>query len=475
MKKSRSIAAIVLAAGRGTRMASSRAKVVHELAGEPLIAYPLRALGELGVGPIVVVVGFDEERVRSACGPFDCHFVVQKEQRGTGHAAAQAKKVLGGFRGDILLVNGDLPFVHKNSYKRLISAHVKSRADFSLLTSRIENPAEFGRIVRDNQRQVCRILEYADATDQERENREVNVGLYCADAEFLFSGLSRLRASNAQSELYLTDLLEIARRQNRTIASASAPGIETQQVSDRADLARCEAIQRERINTYWMKRGVTFVDPSTAYIGARVRLGRDVIIGPNVTLYGATQVAAGSCLEGTATVRDSRIGKSVHVKFGVVMNQAVLGDRVQIGPFAQLRPGTQLGNDVHIGDFVETKNAVLGRGTKANHLAYLGDADIGEETNIGAGTITCNYDGFRKHRTTIGDRVQIGSDSQLVAPVTIADDAYVSTGTTVRKDVEKGALVLNPKPQMSRKGWVALRRKKESKRAGKKVTKGRRR
>lgn len=458
----RPVGAIVMAAGLGTRMKSNRAKVLHHLGGRPLIAYPLSALRAAGVDPIVVVVGHQADAVRAACAPYQVRFAVQTAQRGTGDAARAARSALDGFAGDLLLVYGDLPFLRPQTFGRLVAAHQRARAAVSLLTATVDEPASFGRIVRDEAGRVTGIVEERDATAAQRAIREINVGVYCADAAFLFGALEQLRPTNAQGELYLTDIVGIARAQGRRIADAVATAGEGAQVSSRADLAAREKNLRDEINAGWMAAGVTLEDPATAYIGPDVVIGRDTIIGPHVILRGATRIGEDCRLDGGAFLTDCVIADRAHVKFGVVMAEAVLASDVQVGPFAHLRPGTRLGARVHVGDFVETKNVSVGDGTKAMHLAYLGDADIGEETNIGAGTITCNYDGFRKHRTSIGSRVQVGSDSQLVAPVRIGDDAYIASGTTVMRDVPPGALVLNSKKQVHREGWVAVRRAREA-------------
>lgn len=460
MKKRRPVAAVVLAAGLGTRMRSSRAKVLHELGGQPLIAYPLQALRAAGADPVVVIVGYQEEAVRAACAPFDTQFARQKEQRGTGHAVRMAAPRLRDFAGDVLLVNGDLPFVSVDSFRALIRAHQKSAAAVSLLTAEIDEPAGFGRIVRKDG-EVVGIVEEKDADAEQRALREVNVGLYCARAEFLFPALRRLKPTNAQGELYLTDIVEQAHRAGLGIASARAGGEEGAQVSTLADLAAHEKTLRQRRNRMWMERGVTMIDPDTTWIGPDVVIEPDTVLGPNVSLQGRTHVGRGCRFDGTASVTDATLGAGVHVKLGAVIAEAVVGNGVLIGPFAQLRPGTELGDGVHIGNFVETKKAKLGAGTKANHLAYLGDAEIGAETNIGAGTITCNYDGFNKYRTKIGDRVQVGSDTTLVAPLRIGDDAYIATASTVRKDVASGVLFFNVRRDMERPGWVEARRRQE--------------
>jgi bifunctional UDP-N-acetylglucosamine pyrophosphorylase/glucosamine-1-phosphate N-acetyltransferase len=458
----RPVGAIVPAAGLGTRMKSNQAKVLHCLAGRPLISYPLTALRRAGVDPIVVVVGYQADAVRAACAPYDVRFAVQTEQKGTGDAVRVARAALGDFNGDLVLVYGDLPFLRPETFRRLMAAHQEGRAAVSLLTETVDQPSSFGRIIRDAAGRVVRIVEERDATEAERAIHEINVGVYCADAGFLFRALERLEPTNAQAELYLTDIVGLAHAQGQRIADAPATAGEGAQVSSRADLAAREKTLKDDINAKWMAAGVTLEDPATAYIGPDVVIGRDTVIGPNVILRGSTRIGEACRLDGSALITHSNIADRVHVKFGVVMTEATVEEDAQVGPFAQLRQGTRLGARVHVGDFVETKNVTVGAGTKAMHLAYLGDAEIGEDTNIGAGTITCNYDGFRKQRTIIGKRVQVGSDSQLVAPVTVGDDAYIASGTTVMRDVAPGALVLNSKKQLQREGWVAVRRAREA-------------
>lgn len=468
-KRRRPIGAIILAAGLGKRMNSDLPKVLHHLGGRPLISYPLAILADLGIEPIVVVVGHGADEVRHACSGPGIRFAHQAEQRGTGHAAQAAREELHGFQGDLLLVNGDLPLLAASSFRDLVESHQKSGAAVSLVTAEVPNPHGLGRIERDTQGRVVRIVEERDASTAQREIREINVGLYCADAEFLFLALDKLEPENDQGELYLTDIVELAGQAGRAIATASAAPLEACQISSRSDLAEVERMVRDEINRKWMQAGVTLEDPATAYIGPDVTIGRDTVIGANVTLRGKTSVGSRCHLDGTDFLTDATIGDDVHIKFGVVITASIVEAEVEIGPFAQLRPETHLKRGVHIGDFVETKKTVVGARTKANHLAYLGDTEIGEDSNIGAGTITCNYDGFAKHRTKIGDRVQVGSDSQLVAPITIGNDAYIATGSTVRTDVAAGVLFFNPRTEQQRQGWVATRRGHEA--AKKKATK----
>lgn len=452
------VAAIVLAAGLGKRMRSQRPKVLHELGGEPLLTFPLRLLRAVEVDPIVVVVGPQAGEVRKVAEPFGVRFAVQQSPRGTGDAVAAGLAALPQFPRYVLILPSDLPLIEEETLRRLLQAHLNHDATLTLLVQEASDPTGFGRVIRDVQGNVLTIREHADCTPEERQIREVNVGVYCADREFLVHVLPRLRSDNAQQELYFTDAIAHARAGGRKVVTAWASPGETVQVSDQADLARCEKLLRRRLAERWMIRGVTIVDPDSTYLGPNVDIGLDVVLGPNVILQGRTTVGNGTRIDGSAQVVNCRIGERCHLKFGVVLQDAELADEVIVGPFAHLRPGTQLGQGVHIGNFVETKNARLGRGVKANHLTYLGDAEVGEETNIGAGTITCNYDGFAKHQTVIGARVQVGSDSQFVAPVTVGDDAYIATATTVRRDVSPGALVYNPRQQKERLGWVAQRR-----------------
>ena len=425
-----------------------------------MIQWTLSALREVGAEPIVVVVGAHAEAVKAACGP-GIQFVHQAEQRGTGHAALMARPAFENLPGDALVLSADLPMLKAESLRRLVDRHRATNAGVSLMTATVAEPHGWGRIVRRGGA-VHAIVEERDATAEERALPEVNVGVYCLVPRRLFPILDRVTADNAQGEIYLTDMVGGAVQAGIHVADVSVEADEVVQVNSRIDLAAIGKTLREGTNRMWMEAGVTFEDPERAYIGPDVTIGRDTVIGPNVHLRGHTVVGQNCRFDGSAYVTDATIADGVHVKFGVVITGSEVGRACQIGPFAQLRPGTRLAPEVHIGDFVETKNAILGERTKANHLTYLGDTEIGTDTNIGAGTITCNYDGFRKYRTIIGSRVQVGSDSQLVAPVTIADDAYIGTGTTVREDVHAGALVFNPKQDVQRPGWVAARRAREA-------------
>ena len=462
MHDNRLLGAVVLAAGLGTRMRSTRAKVLHELAGRPLVRFPLDALAALAPDRVAVVVGHQADAVRQAVAAArlrDVRLVVQAEQRGTGHAVRCARDAFAGFPGDVLILYGDVPLIRAETLRTLLEAHRTADADLTLITMCFAHPTGYGRILRAVDGRVVGIVEEKDASPEQRAITEINPGLYVARSTVLFSLLDELRPDNAQGELYLTDVVGLAARGGRRVHTVQAgEPEEVAGINTRGELARMESTLRERMVERWMAEGVTFEDPATAYVGPDVTIGADTVIGPNVQLRGTTRVGSGCRLDGTACLVDATLGDRVHLLFACVVDGAIIGDDARVGPFARLRPGTRLAERVHIGNFVETKQADVGAGTKANHLTYLGDCEIGPNTNVGAGTITCNYDGFRKHRTRIGARVQIGSDTQLVAPVSVGDDAYIAAGTTVTHDVPPGALAVSRTPQRDVPGWTEKKR-----------------
>ena len=457
----KNIGVILLAAGQGTRMKSSVPKVLHPLAGKPLFLYALQVAKQLKPSAIAVVIGHGAGAVRDAYRGEDVAWVTQEQQLGTGHAVLCARPILGGFYGDVVILSGDVPLIQERTLSAMLATHREHGAAVTLMTALLDMPTGYGRIVRDANGEVTGIVEEKDATAAQRQIREVNAGIYIAAPQFLFAALQEVKSDNRQAEYYLPDVAAIGLREGKKIATfrVDEPG-EMMGINTREELARMEKTLQERINCKWMAAGVTLKDPETTYIEEAVFIGKDTVIGPNSHLRGRTVVGERCEIDGSAYLTDAEIGDEVHLKFSVVLTSCRIDHGAIIGPFAHLRPGTALGPNVHIGNFVETKEAQLGEGTKANHLTYLGDVTVGRDSNIGAGTITCNYDGFQKYRTKIGDRVQVGSDTTLVAPISLGDDVYVATATTVRHDIPAGALVFNERQERTREGWTQEKRRK---------------
>ena len=454
---------VVLAAGLGKRMHSAQAKVLHRLAGKPLLSRVLQAARRLHPDRVVVVVGHQAAEVQRLCGGEGVEFAVQPEQRGTGDAVRAVRPRFHDFHGDILIVCGDTPLLTTVTLNGFIQQHRARQVTLSVLTAYLNDPANYGRVIRTGDGQVDKIVETRDALAAELAVREINTGIYCVRADFLFAALERLQPLNAQGEYYLTDILAQAVSAGLpTQAVLAADPAEIGGINSREELAIMEKTRQAQLRSHWMAAGVTLEDPETVYIDEDVTIGQDTVIGPNTHLKGKTTIGARCRIDGSAYIENCRIGDEVHILFSVVLSDSELGNHTEVGPFAHLRPGTVLAPRAEIGNFVEVKKSFVGEHTKAKHLAYIGDTEIGRDANIGAGTITCNYDGFRKHRTKIGDRVQVGSDTTLVAPITIHDDVYIATATTVRHDVPAGSLVFNTRREEVREGWTAAKRAKEA-------------
>jgi bifunctional UDP-N-acetylglucosamine pyrophosphorylase/glucosamine-1-phosphate N-acetyltransferase len=452
---------IVLAAGQGTRMKSGLPKVLHHLAGQPLYLHVLETARRLAPTAIAIVVGHGAELVRNVYRGDDVTWLTQRQQLGTGHAVLCAKETFQNFSGDVLILSGDVPRVRERTLRSMLDRHRSSGATLTLLTVCLEAPAGYGRILRNGRREIAGIVEEKDASEEQKGIQEVNAGVYVASAPFLFTALAGVNNRNRQGEYYLPDIVAIGLKQNQKVQTVEVQdAIEVMGVNTREELALMEKELREEINRRHMLAGVTLIDPQTTYIEPGVTIGKDTVIGPNTHLRGKSVIGERCKIDGSAYLIDTELGNEVHLRFSVVATSCHIESGAIIGPFAHLRPGTALGPNVHIGNFVETKEAKLGAGTKANHLTYLGDVTVGRDTNIGAGTITCNYDGFQKYPTRIGDRVQVGSDSTLIAPVSLGDDVYVATATTIRHDVPAGALVYNDRQERVREGWTEAKRKK---------------
>ncbi|MCG3110677.1 MAG: bifunctional UDP-N-acetylglucosamine diphosphorylase/glucosamine-1-phosphate N-acetyltransferase GlmU [Candidatus Manganitrophus sp. SB1] len=454
-------AAIVLAAGQGKRMKSKRAKVLHPLAGVPMLFYVLDLVKRLEIQRTFVIIGHRAEQVSEAVSSSGVTCLLQDPPLGTGHAVLQAKKALEDFSGSVLILSGDTPLLRPETVQRLWEVHQKERATMTLLTTRLANPYGYGRILRKKNGAIARIVEEKDATPAERSIQEINTGVYIIEAPFLFDGLGEVRPNNQQKEYYLTDLIGIAARRGERLAGAEADPDEVIGVNSRADLATAEGTLRKRIAARWMAEGVTILDPARVRIDASVEVGRDVVIHPGVALEGNTKIGE-DCVLHACRIESSRLGERVVVKDYSVIEKSEIDADASIGPFAHLRPGTVLRKGAKVGNFVEIKKSELGEGSKANHLSYLGDAVVGKGVNIGAGTITCNYDGEKKYQTIIEDEVFIGSDTQLVAPVRVGAGALIAAGSTITRDVPPEALAISRVRQENKEGWVRKRKTKKT-------------
>lgn len=450
---------VVLAAGKGTRMKSRLPKAVHRLCGKPLARYAVDLCREAGAGQVIVIVGHGADAVCNALGD-DVTYVVQEPQLGTGHAVQQAARCLRDFTGTVLVVNGDVPLLTAETLAALLRRHRETGAVATLLTAVPEDPAAYGRVVRRPDGGVERIVERKDASPEVAALREVNAGVYAFAAPELLRLIFELDRNNEQGEYYLTDVIGCLAAEGRRVEALVADDPHVMQgVNDRVELARAAAVLRERINRRWMLEGVTIIDPATAYIDADVQIGPDTILHPMTFLEGRTRFGAGCEIGPSTILRDCTLGDGVVVVASQLV-EAQIGDGTRVGPFANVRPGCRLGRGVKVGDFVELKNVTVGDGAKMNHLAYLGDAEVGEKANIGAGAITCNYDGRRKHRTRIGAGAFVGSNATLIAPVEIGDGAYVAAASPVTHDVPPDALAIARSRQTNKEGWAA--RKRES-------------
>jgi bifunctional UDP-N-acetylglucosamine pyrophosphorylase/glucosamine-1-phosphate N-acetyltransferase len=453
---------LVLAAGLGKRMRSKTIKLLHPVAGRPMVAHVLEAARALRPRRIVTVVGHQADGVRAALADLSDAFVLQKEQRGTGHAVLQASREVGGGRDAVLLIlNGDLPAIESATLRGIVSRHRRSGAALTVVTTRVTDPSGYGRIVRGEDGGIGAIVEDRDASREQRAIREINCGIYCGNPAKLLAALRRLRPDNAQGEYYLTDAVRaLLSRGEKVSALALDLPEELLGVNTRAELARANRAVHARKAAELQEAGVTLLDPARTWVDPRARIGRDTILHPDVTIEGASVLGEDCVVRQGSRLSSVVLGRGVEVRDHSVLVESRVGDGATVGPFAHLRPGTVLEAGVRVGNFVEVKESRLGRGTKANHLSYLGDAEIGEGCNIGAGTITCNYDGERKHRTVLKDGAFIGSDTQLVAPVEVGAGAYVGSGTTVTKKVPAGALALSRVGQVNVPGWAERRRKR---------------
>jgi bifunctional UDP-N-acetylglucosamine pyrophosphorylase/glucosamine-1-phosphate N-acetyltransferase len=450
---------IVLAAGEGTRMKSATPKVLHSVAGRSLLGHVLHAVHHLSPNEVRIVVGSAREAVEAHIAQIapKATTVFQEHRGGTGHAAQLA---LAGNapKGTVLVLAGDTPLLSGDSLAQFVAAHAAGKFAASVLTAEHPDPTGYGRIIRDDSDELLRIVEEKDATDDEKFIFEINSGVYAFDGEKLAASIGQLTNANAQGELYLTDVIGILKSAGESIAAIMIDDFtETLGVNDRVQLAESAAMLRDRINDQWMRAGVTIIDPTTTWIDSTVELSNDVTLHPGTALLGSTKVATGAVIGPRSTLTDCIVKEGAAVLESIA-TETIIGEGATVGPFTYLRAGTQLGDSTKAGAFVEMKNAVVGTGSKVPHLSYVGDATIGEGSNIGAATIFVNYDGVEKHQTTVGDHVRIGSDTMLVAPVTIGDGAYTAAGSVITEDVPAGAIGVGRAKQRNVLDWVLRKR-----------------
>jgi bifunctional UDP-N-acetylglucosamine pyrophosphorylase/glucosamine-1-phosphate N-acetyltransferase len=446
---------VVLAAGKGTRMKSRLPKVLHGVAGRPMVDYVLDAAARLAPRTTTVVIGHGGETIRAALSARPgLRFVVQEPQLGTAHALLATESALANQTGTVVLLSGDVPLLSVDTLKTLIEHHRSARAAVSVITALVDNPSGYGRIVRSGE-QIARIVEDRDASPAQRQIREINSGIYALELDGLFDSVRGIAAENTQNEYYLPDLVAINRKRGKAVETLIVRNPdEVQGVNSRLELATMSRIVRQNKNAELMSLGVTLEDPATTYVDADVAVGADTILHPGVSLERGAVVGCGCEIHSGVRIVNSRIGDNAVIFNHCVITDSSVDAEANIGPFAHVRNGASIGVRAKVGNFVELKKTALGAGSKSMHLTYLGDAVIGSKVNIGAGTITCNYDGTRKQTTTIEDGAFIGSDSQLIAPVTVGEGAYVGTGTTVRENVPPGSLAVSAGKQRNIEGWV---------------------
>jgi len=456
-------AVVIMAAGKGTRLKSNRAKVLHEIGGRPLLAHVIQAAQKLvPARDIYIVVGHQAESVRAAVEAMGVQFVLQAEQRGTGHAIMSARRQAEPY-ANILVLSGDVPLIRPETIEDVRDFHLAHKAAMTVLTAEPPDPSGYGRVVRSGGDRVKAIVEQKALTKAQHKAREINSGIYAFATRPLFANIDRLTTKNSQGEFYLTDMAHLlTKAKARVLARKAKDAAEVLGANTLAELAALDAELRARKSNQLMSEGVTIYRPDTCVIDADVEIGADTVLEPFVQILGRTRISSGCRIRSFSVIKDSQIAGGVVVRPGCMIDQSQIGQGALLGPYAHLRPGSEIGEGAHVGNFVETKKIKLGRGSKANHLTYLGDAEIGAGVNIGAGTITCNYDGQIKHTTIIEEGAFVGSDATLVAPVRIGQGAYVAAGSTITQDVPADALAFGRARQTVREGWAKERRAKRT-------------
>ncbi|WP_158738518.1 bifunctional UDP-N-acetylglucosamine diphosphorylase/glucosamine-1-phosphate N-acetyltransferase GlmU [Alteribacillus sp. YIM 98480] len=445
--------AVILAAGQGKRMKSDLYKVLHPVCGKPMVEHVADQVSQAGLQEVVTVIGHGADAVKEHLGD-RVSYVLQEEQLGTGHAVMQAEELLADKDGVTVVLCGDTPIIRSETMESLMEHHEKTGAKASVLTAKAEDPTGYGRVIRDKSGQVTRIVEHKDANEEERTVKEINTGTYCFDNKTLFQALKQVGNNNAQGEYYLPDVIEILKRKGETLSAWQTSDFsETIGVNDRVALAKAEKALKQRINEYWMKQGVTIIDPDHTYISADSILDQDTVLYPGTMLNGAVKIGR-KCVIGPHTeITESVIGSECEIKQSVIA-QSEIGNHVKIGPFAHIRPESVLDDEVKIGNFVEVKKSRFGKASKASHLSYIGDAEVGNSVNLGCGSITVNYDGENKFLTKIADGAFVGCNANLIAPVTIGEGAYVAAGSTITDDVPGSALSIARARQTNKEGYA---------------------
>lgn len=450
--------AIILAAGKGTRMKSKYPKVIHNVCGKEMVNHVIGVSKKSGVNDIVVILGHESDAVKEIL-PKDSLIAMQTEQLGTGHAVKMAKEYIND-EDTIVVLCGDTPLIKEDTLKRLFAYHIENEYKATVLTTNVDNPTGYGRIIRDNNNDLLKIVEQKDANEEEKSVKEINSGIYCFNGKSLRESLDLLDNNNAQGEYYLTDTIYIMRDKGQKVGAYNGSTIEELMgVNSRVELSKAEEIMRRRINESHMVNGVTIIDTNSTYIESDVEIGNDTIIYPGVMLKGNTKIGSNCIIEMNSSIENSIIGNNTEVKNSTIID-SVVGENTTVGPYAYLRPKSNIGNNVKIGDFVEVKNATIEDNSKASHLSYIGDAHVGKDVNIGCGVVFVNYDGKNKFKSIVKDGAFIGSNSNLVAPVIVDEDGYIATGSTITKDVPKGALAIARERQVVKEGWVEKKKSK---------------
>ncbi len=448
--------ALILAAGQGKRIKSNLPKVLHKVCGKEMVKHVIDTVKKAEIHDINLIIGKGAELVEERTKDTGVTYSLQAEQLGTGHAVKCAKEFLENKSGVVAVFTGDTPLIKQSTVERLINDHIDNKNAATILTAMVDDPTGYGRIVRDKNGKVLKIVEHKDCNEEELKIKEMNSAIYCFDIELLVKSLDKLNNNNNQGEYYLTDVIGILKEEGYSIGAVVTDIEETIGVNSRVQLAEAEEILRNRINTMHMENGVTLIDPKTTYIGADVEIGKDTIIYPNNILEGNTVIGENCLLYQNSRIKDSTIGNDVDVQSSVILDSKI-GDNTTVGPFAYIRPDSVIGNCARIGDFVEIKKSTIGDGTKVSHLTYIGDAEVGSGCNFGCGTVVVNYDGKEKHKTIIGDHSFIGCNTNLVSPVKVGDNTYIAAGSTITAEVKEGDLAVARAKQRNISGWVEKR------------------